>query len=154
MSGTYTVLVIELPTEPEPGEFRKIRIQIGCDFGQVDLVNLWLDRLERHRIITPVRVRNWEFPPEAQEPDTEPTSDGDGDDSGPEDPELDLELALEEFRGPAIANIARRHGLDPAFLAAHVEKLLSAPVILDPDDRDSDRRGTWHPEDDDDGAAT
>ncbi len=97
MSGAYAVLVLEVPSEPTPGTFRPVRIQIGIDWGDVDLVNLWLDRLERHRIITPTRIREWEHPQEEQEPD----ADGDGDPNRPQvddDGPRELELQLRGVR--------------------------------------------------------
>ncbi len=91
MSGTYAVVVIELRSEPTPGTFRPVRIQIGIDSGDVDLVNLWLDRLERHRIVTPTRVREWEHPQEEQEAEAEAEPDGEVDPAG-------LELQLRGVR--------------------------------------------------------
>ncbi len=91
MSGTYAVVVIELRSEPTPGTFRPVRIQIGIDWGDVDLVNLWLDRLERHRIITPTSIRDWEHPQEEPEPEHEPEPDGEVDPAG-------LELQLRGVR--------------------------------------------------------
>ena len=103
MSGAYAVLVVEVPTEPTPGDIRKIRIQIGIDWGEVDLVNLWLDRLERHRIITPVRLREWVVQPD--DPSDEDDGDeDDGVDDDPNRPQVDdngpgeLELQLRDVR--------------------------------------------------------
>lgn len=63
---SYSVVVLEVPTEPTPGTSSTVQIQIGIDRGNVDLVNRWLDRLERQRLIVPGHVRSWETPDDEQ----------------------------------------------------------------------------------------
>ena len=62
---SYRVVVLEVPTEPTPGTSSTVQIQIGIDAANTDLVNQWLDRLERQRLIVPGRVRHWESPDDA-----------------------------------------------------------------------------------------
>ncbi len=60
MSGAYSVVVLEIPTEPTPGTTRNVRIQLGINSEDVALVETWIARLERQRLVTPLRIREWE----------------------------------------------------------------------------------------------